>query len=993
MVARALTRTIIMSLISVPGIRTEAFSSSAETDRAAQEAFAVSRRVGYVPRPLYHEQLHRHLLSDGSPLVIHAPSGAGKSALLANWVAEFRSAHPTPFIIEHYIGSGGGRDHIGLMRRVAAEIKEGFGVAEELPETPELLTRNFSGWLWYAHRKSQDSAEPTLLLILDALNQLPEEGRDLSWLPERMPPGVRLVVSTTDDDMRDELMSRDWHVMTVEPLTPGERRKVVGQFIRERHLTTERNVIGKLAEDQTSGNPLLLRIRLEEVGRWSQGGTADRDITDFLNAESLDEMYAHMLARAEADHGEEGIRELFSFLALAQNELQIAELHALCRQTEGLAGLIDRMSFHFTNYNGSLRFHHVSLRNASIDRYLRSPERMTATREQLARFFTSLPPSRRTSSEAAHHLHELAHWEDLATFLTELPVQRVLWNDESRYDYMIHWRAAEQHLDIAGICVRQTGASTTGIRTEEESARTLMRAGSILQITGHTPEALQFFTDALSHAGGTDNPELIAEAYKHCGTVNWRLGDAEKAREYFIEGMAAAQKAENRLLWATIMGNLGNLELTRGNFREAMRLQQINLKEARKKNDPQEIIRIYGNLGSTCLMMEEYAEAEKHFKAMLELLQRENDARRMAIALGSMGILHYRQGNYEAALEKYREQEKIADHLGDKEQRALVIGNRGNIHFDKKEYDEALGHYRQMEEMGEALRNPRIIAMACNGIGQTWLEKGFPDKAVPYFCRAKEQHRKLGNVRGDLKISIGLGAIEFKRKNYARALDFFEESRRLARQIDARSQLTEAMEGEGQTLLRLGQLEEAEARFREELETGREMNGIVDQLRGLSGLGSIRRKQGNPAEALRLFDEGIGLAEDAGLEAECEGLLRNAFLTSIENIFHRNDHDPETAEWSTRLDRLRNFCVEQDSVSAGTRATAMLFDLWRRETPPSLQQIGTLLSSIDDEEERADTARTLLLLATSCNSPLISGIRDMTGQILQSSEQATPHSD
>ncbi|MGE3802484.1 MAG: tetratricopeptide repeat protein, partial [Candidatus Kapaibacterium sp.] len=710
-----------MNPLSSSRLDTEKIPLIAETEHAAHEAFAASRRVGYLPRPVYHDRLNRHVLSESSPLLLYAPSGAGKSALLANWVEEFRQNHPDVCTVEHYVGVGGGRDQIGWMRRVAAEIKRRYSISRDLPNTPEELTRSLPEWLWYAHRKPSDSTEPTLLLILDGLNQLPDRGNDLSWLPENIPPGVCLILSTTDLDTRRAVVERSWHLMEVEPLSVRERRNVVGQFIRDRHVVAEKNVIGKLAEDKTSGNPLLLRIRLEEIGEWSRGGKADREISDLLNAESLDEMYSHMLARAEREHGTEGIKELFSLLALAQNELQMSELQALCKGAENLPELIRRMSFHFTIQNERLRFHHASLRNASIERYLQSTESLERTRDLLANFFAALPPSRRTASEAAHHYHELARWHDLATFLTRLPVQQVLWDDESRYDYMIHWRAAEQHLDIAGICVQQVESEAKKIRSETESTEAMIRTGSILQITGHTSSALKFFTNALTHARKTGKLALVAEAYKHCGTANRQLGNQEEARQHFLQGAKQADESGDRLLWATIMGNLGNLELSRGNYREAIRLQEINLKEAEKNKDTQEIARIYGNLGSSYLELREFDKAEQCFQRMLELAEATNNARRTAMALGSMGILYSRQGNTSAALKQYAEQRTIVDRIGDKEQVAIVTGNSAILHLNRGQYKEALKQFQQMEVLGQAFGNPRCIALACIGMVDSFL--------------------------------------------------------------------------------------------------------------------------------------------------------------------------------------------------------------------------------------------------------------------------------
>ena len=956
-----------------------------QTDRAAHEAFAASRRVGYVPRPLYHDRLNNHTFSDSSPLVIYASSGAGKSALLANWGEEIRQGCPEIFLIEHYVGVGSRHDKIGLMRRVAAEIKEHFNVSQDLPDTPEELTRSFAEWLWYARQKPEQERQPTLLLILDGLNQLPEEGEDLAWLPEEMPPGVRLVLSTTSDAMLRKLRDRSWQVMEVAPLTATERRKVVGAFIRDHHPMTGEKEMGKLADDHSSGNPLLLRIRLEEVGRQSRGGETNRQIADILKAESLDDVYAHMLARAETEHGEETIRELFSFLALAHNELLISELETLCNERRGIPELFQRMSFHVTLQNGTLRFHHSSLRNASLERYLKLPEDVEEIRDRLATFFAALPPSQRTASEAAHHFHELSRWNDLAAFLTRLGVQQALWNDVSRYDYMIYWRATEQHIDIASICVTQVESEAEKMSSDVESTQAMIRTGSILQITGHISSALKFFTSALDYTRQTGEPALVAEAYKHCGTVNRQLGNQEEARKYFLQGVEKAEESGDRSLWATIMGNLGNLELSRGNYREAIRLQKINLQEAEKNNDTQEIARIYGNLGSSYLELREYDKAEYFFQKMLELAEATNNARRTAMALGSMGILYSRQGNFPAALEKYQEQERIAELIGDKEQLAGAIGNRGIIYSNKREYHKALSAYYRMEKISALIHNPRFMAVACDGIGRVMIEQHSFDQATEYLQRAYIQHKRLENTRGCLAIRLRFGEVEMKRKNYDRALDYFETVIRIAQQIGNQYLLAEALYKTGEALFSLGQLVEAEEKFQETLTLGGSLNRRYE-LAGLTGLGIVSLEQGNIPQAVSLFEKGLEIVKEDGVQDESETLLCKSLYAAIK---HSVSIEGEAiGNWENHLDRLLQLC-SQHSVPPITQSVLQLFDQWRQNSLTSITQIGTLLASIHDPEERADTVDILLLLATATASPLLPQLQATAEKLIKEMTMST----
>jgi hypothetical protein len=140
------------------------------------EAFAETRRRTYIGRLDYFEALNRHAEGDGAPLVLLGESGIGKSALIANWIEQWRKAHLRDFIFQHYIGSTPeSAEHWRLMTGLVAEIKRWTNDPEELPKSHDDLLKDFSVWLVKARIKAERDGV-RCLLVMDALNQL--EDRD-----------------------------------------------------------------------------------------------------------------------------------------------------------------------------------------------------------------------------------------------------------------------------------------------------------------------------------------------------------------------------------------------------------------------------------------------------------------------------------------------------------------------------------------------------------------------------------------------------------------------------------------------------------------------------------------------------------------------------------------------------------------------------------------------------------------------------------------------
>jgi tetratricopeptide (TPR) repeat protein len=65
-----------------------------DLEAAEHEAFARSRTGVYIGREDYSRAMDQQASLDGPPLVVLGESGSGKSALLANWAASWRTRHP-----------------------------------------------------------------------------------------------------------------------------------------------------------------------------------------------------------------------------------------------------------------------------------------------------------------------------------------------------------------------------------------------------------------------------------------------------------------------------------------------------------------------------------------------------------------------------------------------------------------------------------------------------------------------------------------------------------------------------------------------------------------------------------------------------------------------------------------------------------------------------------------------------------------------------------
>jgi len=271
----------------------------------AHEAYAESRRRTYIERDSYYEDLDAHAVSPGVPLVLVGDSGFGKSALIANWVARWRTRHPGDLVIEHYIGgTDGSADCSRIIRRVISEVARWVGQDVEIPESRDELLRVFSESLGAAERHARLRGL-RCVLALDALNMLEDRdgARNLGWLPSgRFAGRVRLLASTLAGETLEAVELRAWNTLRIAELSAAERTEMVSRYLARFGKTLDESRTSRLAAAAPSGNPLYLKILLDELRVTGTHGSLDVTLDRYLAAPDVPTLLREILARYEHDY-------------------------------------------------------------------------------------------------------------------------------------------------------------------------------------------------------------------------------------------------------------------------------------------------------------------------------------------------------------------------------------------------------------------------------------------------------------------------------------------------------------------------------------------------------------------------------------------------------------------------------------------------------------------------------------------------------------------
>jgi len=845
-----------------------------ELERRAHSAFAASRRRAYVANADYRDRFiaweqgfadvdralthgrdslspspHRQL---PTPLVITGVSGLGKSSLAAHLIDDYRTTHPTAFIIEHYVGaSQASGSAASVMRHIMAETRDRFAITDEIPTNPEDLEKAFPNWLFRAAHKSKESGIE-MLIVVDALNQLDEAGRRLAWLPKTIPSWIRLVVSTTPGECADALRDRSWSRLEVTPIeVESVREQIVQRYLGEFRKSITSAQMHRLTRDPKASVPLYLRAVAEELRLHGEHETLDDTIARYCHATDLLAVFDQMLERLETDYSREGVREILRLIAASRSglsELELLELTGMSRME--LSRLLFALDYHLILRDGLLGFFHDYLRRAVEQRYLLDDDAQRDAHLQVATYFQNgvtasvgthgIVPLR-MAGELVYQLHAAREFDRLREWLSTIPLFLTLFQGPGQYEVLAYWSAMEGMYDMeqsyrAGLRrwsaddarqrsvglgmvahllqrvgrwsgamqieqERLASAIGRGDRSQEAAAR--MGLGQMLQLRGEQSKALVEFEQALVIYSDSGDRSGISRAVGNVGVVHYRRGEYDRALECYRQQLDIGEQMGDRTGIARAIGNMGGVYYNRGEYTRALECYRQKLSIGEELGDRDGISAAVGNMGGVYYNLGEYDRALECYKRKLSIDEQIGDHSGVATALGNIGLVYADRGDYENALESQQRQLRICEELGDRHGVAVAIGNMGLVYADRGEYDRALESHQRQLSMCEELGDRTGVAIAIGNIGPIQRNRGEHDLALESYEQQLRICEELGDRRSAATAVGNMGLLYADLEEYERALACLHRAVDEHRAAGLRFGLIYCLEGIARALLDL----------------------------------------------------------------------------------------------------------------------------------------------------------------------------------------------
>jgi hypothetical protein len=426
-----------------------------DEENALAEAFIETRieryEVGNRQQVLDALREHAKGTSDNGYLCIVGEPGSGKSALLGKFVRDHvremaeEPSRAADLLISHFVGVNATNVR-ELLLRLCHELAVGAGLSEDFPADFDGLRQELPKLLEKA------AGQRRVVLLIDAVNQLDSayDGPGMAWLPDHLPPDVRVILSSLQGPALESLRARRQRPIEVTlPALDGKSASaIVDGYLRRYRKELDDTQRACLLAKAEARNPLYLVTALEELrtlGTYEEISTRIKSLPDQIGP-----LFRWILQRLEKDDGFRDargekvgrglVRHYCSYLALGRHGMSESELQELVAPAQpetsqpadprGNVAALQRLLRPYLMNRGELvNVFHGQLREAIFEQYLADEEEAAAAHRAIARHFRNVANPHgdgawqingRALAELPYHLAGGGQTAELAELLGQL---------------------------------------------------------------------------------------------------------------------------------------------------------------------------------------------------------------------------------------------------------------------------------------------------------------------------------------------------------------------------------------------------------------------------------------------------------------------------------------------------------------------------------------------------------------------------------------------
>jgi tetratricopeptide (TPR) repeat protein len=249
--------------------------------------------------------------------------------------------------------------------------------------------------------------------------------------------------------------------------------------------------------------------------------------------------------------------------------------------------------------------------------------------------------------------------------------------------------------------------------------------------------------------------------------------------------LASYSKAENDTDRINKYAEIGTYLINGGKYRESLSYYE-KIINVFSKSYPKKCIDAKNKIAFIYISLEAYDKADSVIKEMLTESAQLNYSKGTGLAYRNMGLINTYKGNYKEAVVYHLKALKIWEEIKNMEKTSISNSDLGIVFYYQTNYEKAIYYWENANKSNPNKNSGDYFNNYAN-MGQAYIGLGNYDKASECLTEVRNYYAKNKKSTSYTNALTGLANIEFKRKNYQKALNYYTEIIKLREEYNARN--------------------------------------------------------------------------------------------------------------------------------------------------------------------------------------------------------------
>src|SRR6476646_8680937 len=378
-------------------------------------------------------------------------------------------------------------------------------------------------------------------------------------------------------------------------------------------------------------------------------------------------------------------------------------------------------------------------------------------------------------------------------------------------------------------------------------------------------------------------------------------GSSDEARKIYESVLPPLRAQAPSQELVDTLNNLSDIATMSGEYSRAVALSRESAAACQKMHDKNCEALAHDDAGLALSNAGNYPEAAAELDLGLKLTAETGNAQTAVLVLNNLGIVYYYQAKYSEALRTYESALQYLEKAGAQPWtaiwRQLTQLNLATLYQRLGNDQRAIKIYNDILSHPDKDLTPRDIAHMDANLGAIYRRLGDPNQALLFYGYADEYYAKEKDIDGELGVLKNSGIVlGLELRQYQDALKKFDAVRALAEKTKSRREAMQAVLYRGETLYRMGKMEDAEKESSRALAAAEQLGTVEEQWKAVYKIGKIALDKGQREIAEAKFRDAIQRIESlrsqlqlSRLKADFLADKRDVYDALIKLLLERND--------------------------------------------------------------------------------------------------------